>query len=442
MRLESAPKVGAGGVHRTVAPRETLRRVAPAADRVGITRVADLTGLDRIGVPTFGAVMPDTPDPLSVYNGKGLRPIDARVGALMEAIERWTAIHLEAPLRCAAWRERESSEAAMDPRNLVLGMHEGWTVDSRYASVGGWDLARDRRVDVPAQAAAILFDDRFGEPCYRYSTTNGLASGNRIEEAVCHALCELIERDAWTLAELRARHLPEMLRRHGRSVPGVGNGAEGDDAGAWPDIDLEGSPPPVARLARRFRDAGVELRVKDITSDIGIATVFVTLVEEAGIGEPLAHFGLGTHPDARVALVRALTEVAQCRVVDIHAVREDLGGSGESDRPFPAHTRRVERVRRESWYHRASQERVSWRDLPHYEHADVLDDVRLLLRRLQAIGLGSAVAVDLTHPELGLPVVRLLVPGLESWAADHGRLGARAEAAWRRWQVDLRGATP
>src|SRR5512133_2140871 len=86
-----------------------------------------------------------------------------------------------------------------------------------------------------------------GEKVLMRSNTNGLASGNNMEEAVLHGLCEVIERDAWSLCEGRRRI----------------------------NADLELDIPEVQRIARMFTDKGIELHFKDMTSDIGLPVIAV-----------------------------------------------------------------------------------------------------------------------------------------------------------------------
>jgi ribosomal protein S12 methylthiotransferase accessory factor len=86
----SFPKVA--GTQRTLHAEETLNRVHESARTLGITRLADITGLDHVGIPIYSAIVPASADAISVYTGKGLSPVDAKVGALMEAIERQTIL--------------------------------------------------------------------------------------------------------------------------------------------------------------------------------------------------------------------------------------------------------------------------------------------------------------------------------------------------------------
>ena len=92
-------KYSTAGVERSVAPRATIRRARAVLDTIGVTKVADVTGLDRAGIPNFISVRPDDLGPgISYYNGKGMTRADARAGALMEAIERHAGEHYDGPI--------------------------------------------------------------------------------------------------------------------------------------------------------------------------------------------------------------------------------------------------------------------------------------------------------------------------------------------------------
>jgi ribosomal protein S12 methylthiotransferase accessory factor len=428
LELHRSPKVLGRGPHRVVHAAETLRRVRPLLPAVGITRVADITGLDRVGIPTYGAVIPDSRDVLSVYNGKGARKLDARVGAMMEAIERYSALEPDLEVHHGSYAALSAGRPVLRPRDLVLGMHPEYDDGQEIPWVEGTSLLEPGCVLVPLQAVQILFDPSRHRPCYTFSTTNGLASGNTPEEAVCHALCEIIERDAWTIAKLLVQYLP---RARARRASGGDAARVEDDVERYPCLDLADAPPTVRRLLSRFERAGLSLMARDITSDLGIPVVLATVAEpQVGPGH-LAHFGLGAHPDAEVALTRALTEVAQSRATDIHAVREDLSPADAPAHPFAAHTRRTRAGELNGWMHRPSSRRRPTAEMATHRHADVLEDIDVMVSALRRAGLGPVVAVDLTRRDLGVPVVRVLAGGAESWAADNGRLGPRALRVWR-----------
>jgi ribosomal protein S12 methylthiotransferase accessory factor len=75
---------------------------------------------------------------------------------------------------------------------------------------------------------------------------------------------------------------------------------------------------------------------------------------------------------------------------------------------------------------------VNSADLPSYPSDDVVADIRFMLDRLRACGLTRAVVVDVSPPEIPVHAVRVLVPGLESWAIDRSKLGDRATRAWNQ----------
>ncbi len=101
------------GIERVVPAATTIKRVTQAADALGVTRLADITGLDRVGIPVYSSVVPKSRDTLSVYNGKGLRPIDAQAGALMEAIERQTALNARPPTMEGSFLELSETHQAL-----------------------------------------------------------------------------------------------------------------------------------------------------------------------------------------------------------------------------------------------------------------------------------------------------------------------------------------
>jgi ribosomal protein S12 methylthiotransferase accessory factor len=115
------------------------------ARALGVTRVANIAGLDRIGVPAYSAIVPKSDDGISVYNGKGLRPVDAKVGALMEAIERQTALRSRLPLVEGSFRQLEpemgrKGTLVLDPRSVV----EKLNPDYSEATVYSWVTGKER----------------------------------------------------------------------------------------------------------------------------------------------------------------------------------------------------------------------------------------------------------------------------------------------------------
>lgn len=394
MILSPCKKAYKNETQRTTSPEKTLSRVEKALPAAGITRVADITSLDRIGIPVFSSIRPTAGrGAVSVYNGKGATPTEAKVSAIMEGIERYSAeVPDGAKLRIDRYEEVKKDGPALDPSLLVLPRNADPAMPVPW--VQGYDLLQDEEIMVPASAVYHPLPAQY--PQLFRTSTNGLASGNTLEEAVFHALMEVIERDAWSLAE--------ASRKTGPRVTGIDGPLAGD-------------------LLSRFESARVEVHVKDITSDLRIPT-FAAVSDDLQLRDPaLLTIGMGTHTSAGIALLRALTEVAQSRLTQIHGAREDTPTADLRRRMGYERARRMNRY----WFDSPGDE--SFSEVPSFDSDDFLTDIRMTLERLDAAGMNRVIIVDLTRPEIDVPVVRVIVPGLEVYAMDQERMGARCHAA-------------
>lgn len=399
--LPAAPKVPGFTSVRTATVEATDRVLAPVIRSLGITRVADVTHLDTLGIPCYTAVAPGRG--VSFYSGKSLDRAEARVGAQMEALEAALARDDRVAMRNARFAELEGE--ALDPRRLpLLGGPVPDLRTRRFDWVEGWDLRTGDRVWVPADSVFL----REGEHPWHLST-NGLASGNCLAEAMLHALAEVVERDAHTLYTLRSA----------RSGSGSGQPVQLD---RYPFVDLATLPRPLRRAVTGIRAAGADVDLRWITSDVEVPTFLCLVYERDGDGHSLLHGGSGTHPDAAVAARRAITEAAQSRVTCIQGAREDLR--------VPA-TRRRDQRPSGGWF-RADTPRRAFGDLASFPSSDVVTDLRAVLDALSRASLPDAFAVDLSHPEIPLAVVRVIVPGAEpTLDLAEAALGDRARRALR-----------
>lgn len=428
---DSVPKKNGPGVHREFSAEQTWERVQPHLARAGVTRVADITHLDRIGLPVYNAITPRSNDIISVYNGKGFRAVDAKVSAVMEAIERFAAWLPVRPEHIASYDELVlEGHRIMPPAEYNLEVAGDYRDENPISWVSAWDLLSQESVLVPQDGA--VYQPRLHEqPCYRITTTNGLASGNSVEEAICHALSELIERDAMTIAEIVSNRLSQALQR---GLHATAQSPETIDRlrGLHPHVRVDSLPPRARALAQQYRDAGLDLRVVDITSDLGVPSFFVATAEDLGPNTSQGHGGFGTHPDAEVAVVRAITECAQGRAVDIQAMREDITLPGTDVPKYQFHVRRSASLDREAWAWLPASRTVHFDECPTHPSADIMDDVAFMLEALRKAGLSQVLVYDLSPPNMPVSVVRIIVPGLESWAVDHCRIGSRGAAAWNQ----------
>ena len=390
------------GTQRACDPEETLRKIMPIMADCGITRVFDVTHLDRIGIPTYNAVRPNGLV-LSISNGKGWTKAAASVSAIMESIE---IEHSEYPIT-SNWRLSTSERAlqleglrTVEPWLLILDCL--WPKDEYggfYYSkdlildwVEGTELISGASVMLPASTIYVR------PPFIQYFTSNGLASGNTFAEATLHAICEIVERDA-------------IARLVGRS--------KGSPPSGLHLIGLESMPKHLTNLTECITSSGIEMILLGVPSQIDIYTFWSIFYSP---GEPnfiLSYsIGYGTHTDPVIAASRAITEAAQSRLTHIHGAREDLGldhtnkqlTEAEQAERRATQTRTMDKIRRLPAY--------TWDELlqtiPHRaDGMNIQASLDMVLEMLKQSGRNQVFVHDLTKPNLGIPVSKVFIPGLK-----------------------------
>jgi len=390
IKLGWSPKRYFFDTHRALTPVETLRRVEAVVDKVGITGIEDITGRDKLNIPVYLAYRPGTEAGAApVHTGKGLTGDQARVSVLMEAIERYSAEIKEedrAKFKFESYKEG-NSENKVEPSSLILSALSKVTPDSKIEWCEGYDLMAEEEVLLPANAVYHPYTTTRGGRLFR-SDSNGIASGNNLEEAIFHGMMEVIERDALSYAEIKK------------------------DAGKR--IAIEEDDGLIYELKERFNSRGIETHFWYIPTDVGFPTVVLAL-DSPEKDANLLVYGAGTHSDPRIAAIRAITEAAQSRLMQI------VKGSGIT----PVDYDTVKRMNRH-WFETkdGDKDAVRLSELP-YLATDTIDgDIKIALERLRAIEK-RVLVVDLTREEIGIPVVRVVIPGFEVYARNPERLGHR-----------------
>ncbi len=400
---EQAVKVHTTGTHRIVAPERTLARVAPFLPVMGITRVANVTGLDTVGIPVVMVTRPNSRS-ISVSQGKGVTLAAAKASGVMESIESYHAERITLPLKYASYEELRWSHPVVDVTRLPRLGSGAFTPHTPMLWIEGEELLGGGPKWVPFEMVHLNFTLPMppGSGCF-LAGSNGLASGNSLAEAIGHAVTELVERDAATLWRLRGQDAQDETRI---------------DPGTVTD-------PVCASLLERFGNAGVDVGLWEITSDIGLPAFLCRIVtrEDAPQQSIRPALGMGCHAAREVALSRALTEAAQSRLTFIAGARDDM--------PRAEYERHLDPAQHDRWKRRISNG-AGHRDfatVPTFAGRTIEDDLAFQLDRLRAVGIEEAVAVDLTKPEFGIPVARVVIPGLEGVddSPDY-LLGARARA--------------
>jgi ribosomal protein S12 methylthiotransferase accessory factor len=428
--LKSRKKWNNYGTSRIQPVEETLKKVNPLVKQIGITRVADITDMDRLRIPNYSAVLPGTEDYIWVYSGKGPTKNHAKASVIMESIERFSSLpaNYEGKILTGKYKELSKSYDVLKYDEVIEPLSFQLTDEMNMDYCIGYDLISQKDILIPSSLAIFRYNPN--PPSinpYSFFHTNGLASGNVMEEAICHALCEVIERDAVSIAEFSSSafqyHLLKTIENgflnNGILIRSLESKNFIDDNTVYSDIDLNGLDyPPVKKIVREFHKCQISLKVKDITTEIGIPTFIASSVEWVNHDYGYLVEGHGTHPDSRIALMRAITEVSQSRAANIQGSRDDLRKMKYDPQNSDEN---------KSWQFMASPKKKAFTEVNSFYNDDILDDIKLILGNLKNKGFKNAIVVNLTNSRLQVPVVRIIVPGLETFKINKLAVGSRAQ---------------
>jgi ribosomal protein S12 methylthiotransferase accessory factor len=355
-------------------------------DHFGVTRVASLTGFDHVGIPVHMAVRPQGRT-LSSGSGKGLTTDASWVSAVMEAAEQtvWESV----PPSTLVTSEDELSRAGEEFVSVSeLPMRRGaiWNTSLPIRWRLGRDLVTDREILAPDTIVSLAADPL----CPTFGGSNGLAAGTTFAEASLSALLEIVERDALTI---------DRVTQSGRPI---------DARSAISDASPE--------LWKAVERARLPIWLSDVTTEIDVP-VMVCRIGNAP-GESVGAFlGAGASLSGRAAIVRAVTEALQSRVLVIAGARDDIFGL---QRRAMLRQRPVEPTECEPPTQREHSTRTVNGDL-----ADVAS-------RLADAGFERVVRFDIANGSWPVAVARVVVPGLEGYPFDVSQPGLRARTAQGR----------
>lgn len=387
------------GTHRIIAPEKTIEINQDKLRTAGITRIADITDLDRIGLPVYTAIRPTAEyGGVSVYGGKGISKDHAKASAMMEGFERYSAERQDSDKTVVATAgEIQEYGNYIDPKSLNLPKElEKKDISDMPLE---WSMSRDLISDsdfyIPTNAIFHPYIHGNDVVSLFKSNTNGLASGNVLEEAILHGMFEVIERDAWSIFELTHKN--------------------------YAQIDLDSIKSDlINETISKFEDKGVKIKLMDFTADVNIPTIAAsaddTITRDAG----LLTLGIGTHLDPEVAILRALTEVAQSRATQINGARED---TVRADFAREAGYERMKRINR--YYFRQEEEQIELDSIENKSTSSITEDINIVKDELIANDIERILYADLTRPELDVSVVRVVIPEMEMYAIDPARAGYR-----------------
>ncbi|MBV9067569.1 MAG: TOMM precursor leader peptide-binding protein [Acidobacteria bacterium] len=328
--------------------------------------------------------------------GKGKTAQQAKAGALAEAIERYSglfdgseprfrasfgsigdaAIHPnDCMLYSAAQYQRHNETPA--PRSHRVPAPFDPSAEIEWSPL--WSLTEDRVRYLPT--AYCYFEYQPREP-FGWADSNGCAAGNSLEEAVLQGFLELVERDCvaiWWYNRLTR-----------------------------PAVDLDTFDEPYfATLRRYYRSLNRDLTVLDITGDFGIPA-FAAVSRRIDTPAEDLIVGFGCHLDAKLGILRAVTETNQFLPVVINRHTADSPFDTMSDEVLD--WLRTATLAEHS-YLAPSGATVGAQDYRRFDHDDLKDDVEACVRIAAEHGLETLV-LDQTRPDIGLSVVRVVVPGM------------------------------
>jgi len=390
-------------------PVDLERHLLGRLREFGITRIADTSGLDRLGIPTHSCVRPSNLDHIWVYSGKGISRAQSRVSAVLEALERTSALWDSS--RVLTGRASEFGQAVSP--DLFSESFPGYEADNDIAWVEASRIGCDEPVLVPAD---LVFAGRrptnAGARDAARGTSNGLACSTALDDALMRAMLEVIERDAVSFADLKAsafaasffsalRRLLELADDE-RDIP--------DDPSVAESIDIQSLPPHAAILADRFKRVGLQLSLMHIPSPTGIPTVGAATLEQVSFDSVLATAGYASRLTMADAVVAALLELAQSRATDLQGSREDCHTTEKA---------RMDQLPLTHWMVPTNDAAIPIEDFP-----DAPGDlsVTALAERMRTAGAHEVAYVEFPTYD-GIRTVRVLAPGLETWHATHGHSG-------------------
>lgn len=335
-------------------------------------------------------------------SGKGTTAEAAQVSALCEAVERRSgmfhgdeAMVVDSFAGLGEAAVHPNAYRLQDPRQL-RDRHSWNRRHSAFQHVLAefderaplpwtpvWSLTERRHRLLPT---GMLYFHAPGPPSVA-ADSNGCAAGSSVEDAVLQGLLELVERDAvaiWWYNRLRA-----------------------------PGVDLDSPADPwIDALRAAYRGLGREFWVLDVTADLGVPTMVA--VSRATSGPEDLLFGFGAHPDPVVAVRRALTELNQTLPAMLGMTAGRLRETGDIDLARWLDTATVA-----NQPHLLPDPARPPRRVPDHGHvagADLAADVDALRRRIEAADM-EVLVLDQTRPDIGLPVVRVIVPGMRHYWA-------------------------
>jgi bacteriocin biosynthesis cyclodehydratase domain-containing protein len=327
--------------------------------------------------------------------GKGSTAEQGEASALMEAIERYSGIYQGDEIRVTRRFTDFPSGDAILPNDVLL-FSDAQYRRNQAPTTGGeetptpapfdrsaliewspvWSL-RDQRFKYLPTSLLYFFYTGGSEAGHIHADSNGCAAGNTLEEAIVQGFLELVERDSYAIWWYNRLQRAEV------------------DLGQFDDSYVRDLKVQLAGTGRR-------LSVLDITSDLGVPS-YVALSHSVENSEDFVEYGSGSHFDARIALLRSLTELNQFLSIGLMGGRNPQISGDDGSGPF--------RLRDHPYLIPNGDAPVRPDFGSKFGGLDRREQVMACVDIAGREGLDFLV-LDQTRPDIEVPVVRVIVPGL------------------------------
>lgn len=364
-------------LHRTVSPEDTIMKAENYCKYKGLT---ELTYLDDTEVPVYAIVHNEIGNS---YWGKGLNNLLAKASALMEFAERSNTINFDrGRIFNASYNDiadRAVSRFDLVPTNIQRELYSREIYNSLNINwYPCYSLFEDKEVFLPASLVGLNINTDFSDR----EDTNGLASGNCMEEALLHGLCELIERHAFDIYYFNKKPI-ELI----------------DPFSCRIDV--------IRELVEALSAKGFKFYLADNTMDNPVSVVSLIMIRDGEqVFTPYTFTSApGCHPHPEISFLRCITEIAQARV------RYFYGKS-----VFKEYIERT--VEPEALFNNELQKRKNAGkqkdigDVLNISRRDIKEELNIILDYLRKRDMNVYIA-DLTSKEIPIPTIRVIVRNLQ-----------------------------
>gem|GEM_PF-1477098 len=366
-------------------PEDVCKAAEPVMEEIGVTKIQDITPVDRLGIPVWAAIRPRSPPGAKpVHTGAGTTPALARSSAMLEAVGRFSGEFRPQFLNIASY-EQVGLTRAVDPHDLILPRE--LDIGEQLQWCTAWDFLNESECEVPANAVYYPYDPMSMAAQLFRSNANGLAAGPEPEESLLKGLLEVIENDAMSIAHQQGS-FPARLT-----------------------LTADGQ---AAALCETLENEGIEVHLWLISGKTGIPTVAAATDDTVARDPFMVITGSAADPDPEAAAAKAILKCVCNRAGHLHAQESGVIKTrhGIIEKAGYERYKRINRI----WF--AAADAVPITGVPDMSGGYVDEDIRTVLEAVSPHA-DRVCTVDLT--KTALPASRVIIPGFEVSYLDPSR---------------------